>query len=209
MAIVETFPVGPLLCNMVIIADPSTLESILIDPGGDADQIIQLIVTRGFLIKQILITHAHLDHFLAVPEVSEHTKAPVFYHGDDRQLWLALPLQCMLLGVPQPSKNLPPPTNTLKHDDTLMIRNGRVIHTPGHTKGSVCFYFPDDQLLCSGDTLFAGGVGRTDLPGGSAEQLVQSIRGKLFELPEPTRVICGHGPETTIATERESNMFVR
>ena len=208
MAIVDVLPVGPLLCNMVIIADPETREAVLVDPGGDPERIIERVTSTGVTVKQILITHAHLDHFLAAPEVAKHTGAPVYYHAEDRQLWLALPLQCMLLGVPQPGRPVPPPDNTFSDGDTVAVRGGRVLYTPGHTKGSVCFYFERDRLLCSGDTLFAGGIGRTDLPGGSHELILSSLKDKLLVLPDDTRVICGHGPETTIGVEKTTNPFL-
>ncbi|CAG9336303.1 unnamed protein product [Blepharisma stoltei] len=207
MAIVETLPVGPLQCNMVIIADPVTLEAVLIDPGGDADQIIQLIDSRGFKIKQIIITHGHVDHILAAPEIEKHTGAPVYYNANDRNLWLSISLQCLFLGVQAPKK-CPPPKNNLEDGDILQVRNGRVIHTPGHTQGSLCFYFEADKLVCTGDTLFMSGVGRTDLPGGNMQQLMQSLHEKVMTLPDDTRVIPGHGPETTIGDEKSSNPFL-
>ena len=207
MAIVVTRPVGMLGCNMSIIADPSTLEAVLVDPGGDADDIIHLIRSHGFKIVQIIITHAHFDHILACNELEAFTKAPVYFNNEDRKLWLSLPLQCMFVGISNPP-HIKPPKNLLNHNDTLAIRGGKVLHTPGHTQGSVCFYFENDKLLCSGDTLFAGSIGRTDLPGGSTEAIMKSIREIILILPDDTRVITGHGEETTIGRERTSNPFI-
>ena len=209
MAIVEVLAVGPLGCNMVIIADPETMEAVLVDPGGDPERIISLINSKGYIVKQILITHAHLDHILATAEVKEHTSAPVFYHEGDRQLWLSLPLQCMFLGLPSPNKTLKPPENILQDGQELLVRGGRCLYTPGHTQGSCCFYFPNDSVLVSGDTLFCGSIGRTDLPGGSYEQIMESLRSKILNLPDDTRVITGHGEETTIGSEKAQNPFLK
>lgn len=207
MAIVVTEAVGVLGCNMSIIADPETMDAVLVDPGGDPDLIIDTIKTRGFRIIRILITHAHLDHILACNEVEKFTGAQIYYHPNDRKLWLTLPLQCRFLGITN-APYIKPPKNLLAHNDVIPFRNGRVLHTPGHTEGSVCFYFEEDKLLCSGDTLFAGGVGRTDLPGGSMEKLAYSIKNILLVLPEDTRVIPGHGEETTIGKEKNTNPII-
>ena len=206
-AIVITRPVGMLGCNMSIIADPKSKEAVLVDPGGDPDDIIAIITTQGFKIKQILITHAHFDHILACNELEKFTGAEVFYNPSDRQLWLSLPLQCMFVGISNPPR-IKPPTNCLADGDLLQIRNGRVLHTPGHTQGSICFYFEQDKLLCTGDTLFAGSVGRTDLPGGNTQQLMASLRDKILVLPDDTRCITGHGEETTIGKEKRENPFL-
>lgn len=207
MAIVVTRPVGMLGCNMSIIADPTTLEAVLVDPGGDPEDIIHLISTNQFKVVQIVITHAHFDHILACNEIESYTKAPVYFNNEDRSLWLSLSLQCMFVGIPNPPY-IKPPKNHLKHGDSLAIRDGKVLHTPGHTKGSICFYFEQDKLLCSGDTLFAGGIGRTDLPGGSHEEIQRSLVNILMVLPEETRVIPGHGEETTIGQEKSNNPFI-
>ena len=207
MAIVVTRPVGMLGCNMSIIADPNSLEAVLVDPGGDPDDIIHIISTRGFKVVQIVITHAHFDHILACNELESFTKAPIYYNPGDRQLWLSLGLQCMFVGIPNASR-IKPPTNTLAHGDDLKVRNGKVLHTPGHTQGSLCFYFEQDKLICTGDTLFAGSIGRTDLPGGNPAQILQSLKEIVMVLPEDTRVIPGHGEETTIGKEKIQNPYV-
>ena len=208
MALVRTMPVGPLGCNMVLIADPVTLDAVLVDPGGDSEDIIQLLRETGAKVKQIVITHAHVDHILAAEQMRIHTGATVMYNENDRQLWLSLPLQCVFLGVPQPKSRVGLPDAVLHDGDHLAVREGLVLHTPGHTMGSTCFYFPQDNLLCSGDTLFREGVGRTDLPGGSPLQLMNSIRDKLLVLPDATRVVTGHGEETTIGYERYNNPYL-
>lgn len=209
MALVFTRSVGPLGCNMVIIADPITRDALLVDPGGDAADIISIIETHSLKVVQILITHAHLDHILASDEMRKYTGAECWFHAADKKLWLSVPLQCMFMGVPQPSKPMKVPEHNLEDGDTLQVRNGVTLFTPGHTQGSLCFYFPDDKLVCTGDTLFAGSVGRTDLPGGNSNSLMASIRQKLLILPNDTRVLPGHGPETTIGNEKLSNPFLQ
>mmetsp|Transcript_7725 Transcript_7725/g.14624 ORF Transcript_7725/g.14624 Transcript_7725/m.14624 type:complete len:212 (+) Transcript_7725:6394-7029(+) len=207
MALVDTLVVGPLGCNLTIIADPSSLEAVVVDPGGDIETIWELVTRKGYVVRQILITHAHVDHFLAAEELKELTGAPVCYNPEDQQLWGILPLQCMMLGVQQPKKVIKRPTVNLTDGQELAVRGGRVLFTPGHTKGSVCFYFPDDALLCAGDTLFRLSIGRTDLPGNAANKMQASLQ-ILMKLPSETRVITGHGPETTVGFERLHNPFI-
>ena len=207
MALVITRPVGMLGCNMSIIADPHTKEAVLVDPGGDPDDIIQLITSNEVKIVQIIITHAHFDHILACNEIEAHTKAPIYFHNEDRKLWLTLSLQCTFIGIPN-APYIRPPKNIFNDGDNLPVRGGKVLHTPGHTKGSVCFYFQEDKLLISGDTLFAGGIGRTDLPGGSFDEIQNSLKTMIMVLPDDTRVIPGHGDETTIGRERRTNPFI-
>lgn len=209
-------PVGPLACNMSIVADTSQADrpAILCDPGGDAKQIIQLIDSLKVKIVLIVITHAHFDHFLAAFDVHSHTKAPIALHEDDKMLWSALPFQLSMLGMTQYISKLPSPVPAphqyLKHEQSLPILNGKVYHTPGHSPGSCCFYFPPPvSLLLSGDTLFHQSVGRTDLMGGNSEQLIASIQNILYRLPENTKVIPGHNEETTIGFEMQNNMVVR
>jgi glyoxylase-like metal-dependent hydrolase (beta-lactamase superfamily II) len=208
MALVETLAVGPLGCNMTIIADPNSLEAVVVDPGGDIEAIWELVTRHGLTVKQILITHAHVDHFLAAEELKELTGAPVCYNPEDQQLWGSLPLQCMMLGISQPKKAIKRPTVDLTDGQELAVRGGRVMFTPGHTKGSVCFYFQEDALLCSGDTLFRQSIGRTDFPGNAADKMQSSLQ-LLMTLPLETRVITGHGPETTIGFEKLNNPFLR
>ena len=207
MAIVITRPVGVLGCNMSIIADPETLEAVIIDPGGDAEEIIQIITTHGFNIKQILITHAHFDHILSCNEIEKFTGAPICYNPLDKQLWLSLSLQCMVMGI-KSRPRIKLPNNILSHGDPIPVRNGKVIHTPGHTQGSSCFYFEEDKIVFTGDTLFAGSIGRTDHPGGNFDQIVNSIKNYIFTLPDDTIVVPGHGEETTIGKEKIENQFV-
>jgi glyoxylase-like metal-dependent hydrolase (beta-lactamase superfamily II) len=172
-------------------------------------KIIALIAEMGVRIKQILVTHAHFDHFLAAEEIRKHTGAPVGLCAADNLLWQALPLQCMMLGQPAPKTPVGAPDFDLVDGMTLAVRDGRVIHTPGHSAGSCCFYFPGDALVCTGDTLFRQSVGRTDLMGGDSAALVRSIQQRLYTLPHDTHVIPGHGPTTDIGFEAKHNSVVK
>ncbi len=160
----------------------------------------------GLTIEALIHTHAHLDHILAAGEISKQTGARICLHQDDMFLWDALEQQCALFGVPYTP--VPNPNQWLEHDEELSCLPGNCIHTPGHTPGSMSFYIEQAQLLIAGDTLFLGSVGRTDLPGGNTQQLVNSIQTRLYTLDEATVVIPGHGPNTTLANEMRNNAFV-
>ena len=200
--LIRTLTVGPLSCNCVLLIHPTTKDALLIDPGGDANKIIKLIQDEGANVKQICITHAHFDHYLAAEEVKKYTKAPIALHSADNMLYKALAIQCMMIGYTLPVSTSSNPVSDPEIDlsktssVSLPLFDGRVIHNPGHSPGSCSFYFPSASLLCSGDTLFYGSVGRTDLMGGSSSDLVVSIQEKLYELPSETRVIPGHGEFT-------------
>jgi len=205
----EVRPVGPLQCNMAIIADKTTKHAVLVDPGGDPEVILDLIKTMQVTIDQILVTHAHFDHCLAANRIKEATKAPICINKADEGLWSMLSVQCMMYGVQQPADSFPTPDQWLNDGDKLKILNGRCIHTPGHSPGSMCFYFSSENLLCSGDTLFKSTIGRTDLVGGDPEAIKKSIFQKLFTLPEITKVIPGHGKWTNIRDEKKDNLLVK
>ncbi len=204
----KTFAVPPLSCNCSIIGDSKTRQAVIVDPGGNADRILREVDALGFTIAMILHTHAHFDHFLASGAIQEATQATICLHHDDRQLWDMLDVQCQMFGVPY--NPVPPPDMWLADEEPLAIGNevSTVIHTPGHTPGSLCFYFPQSNLVLSGDTLFRGGIGRTDLWGGDSRAIERSIRDRLYTLDEHTVVVPGHGPETLIGAERQSNAFI-
>jgi len=204
----QTFAVPPLGCNCSILGDSVSKRAIVVDPGGDAARILETVRALGLTVTAVLHTHAHFDHFLASGEIKQATGAPLYLHADDAELWRALEIQCRMFGVP--FSPAPPPDAWLKDDDKIPMDGieGRALHTPGHTPGSLCFWFPGDQLVLAGDTLFRGGIGRTDLWGGDTRAIERSIRGKLYTLPPDTRVIPGHGPETAIGFEREYNPFI-
>ncbi len=205
----RTFAVPPLGCNCSIIGDPSTKEAIVVDPGGAHERILREVETLGLRVTRILHTHAHFDHFLASGEMKKATGATLCLHEDDLELWKILDVQCRLFGVP--FVPVPLPDYWLKDEEKLLVGGleARAVHTPGHTPGSMSFHFPSERLVLAGDTLFRGGIGRTDLWGGDFDEIERSIRERLYSLDEETRVVTGHGPETQIGWERETNPFVR
>lgn len=207
--ILESFPVGLLGCNCTVIGDEASHEALVIDPGGNPERIEEHLVRHDLTVTQILLTHAHIDHIGALAAIKQRTGAPIYLHSDDLALLQAAGQQAAILGLPTPEVVLP--EETLADGQTVGLNTfpATVLHTPGHTQGSVCFYFAAQGLLLAGDTLFAGGIGRTDLPGGSAQQIFTSIRTKLLTLPDATLVVPGHGPTTTIGAERGSNPFLQ
>lgn len=207
MMIRKTFPVPPLGCNCSILGDPITKRAIVVDPGGAHDRILQEVRELGLTVVSILHTHAHFDHFLASGKMKQATGASLCLHRDDQELWDMLEVQCRLFGVPY--EPVPPPDYWLQDEEKIILGGveGVALHTPGHTPGSMSFHFAEEQLVLSGDTLFRGGIGRTDLWGGDYGAIERSIRERLYTLDEATRVITGHGPETQIGFEREHNPF--
>ncbi|WP_263144056.1 MBL fold metallo-hydrolase [Pseudomonas sp. RIT-PI-AD] len=203
----ETFPVGPLQCNCTLIGDPVGKTAIVIDPGGDHQKIVARLAAHGLKLVAIIHTHAHLDHFLASGELKKATGATLHLHKEDRFLWDNLEMQCQMFGVP--FKPVPAPDQWLADDEALACGCGVALHTPGHTPGSMSFWFPEAKLLIAGDTLFRRGVGRTDLWGGDQGALIRSIRQRLYRLDEDATVVAGHGPDTRLGDEMRENPFVR
>ncbi|APR87840.1 putative metal-binding enzyme [Minicystis rosea] len=209
--IVETFPSGPLGCNCSILVDPGTKTGIVIDPGGDFDVIRARLEKHGAKIVSIVHTHTHIDHVGATADLQRWADAPARIHEADRFLYELLPVQAALLGTGLPE------VCDLEGDlrDGTSINAGgltaHVLHTPGHTPGSVSFLVqsPESSVVFTGDTLFRRGIGRTDLWGGDSDLILRSLRGKLLTLDETTRVVAGHGPETTIGEEKRANPFLR
>jgi len=205
----EILPVGPLQCNCSVIGDESTREAMVIDPGDNIDQILGLIKKHNLQVKQIVITHAHIDHVGGAAKLRAATGAPVLLNQNDYALLKMLDVQAAWIRMPNPGK-VEIDSNIGQADSIKAGQiEGQVLHTPGHTEGSVCLYFPAERKLIAGDTLFAGSIGRTDLPGGSYEKLLRSIHEQVLTLPDETLVVPGHGPATTIGEERESNPFLQ
>jgi glyoxylase-like metal-dependent hydrolase (beta-lactamase superfamily II) len=206
---IETFPVGPLQCNCTILGDEATGEAIVIDPGDEVGRIHRRVTELGLKVKQILVTHAHIDHVGGALKLKRLTGAPILLNENDIPLLDMMEMQAGWMGIAPPETA--PPDENLADGLNVGIESlpARVIHTPGHTQGSVCLHFAPMKLLVAGDTLFAGSIGRTDLPGGNSEQIIDSIEARLLALPDETRVLPGHGPMTTIGAERRTNPFLR
>lgn len=204
----EIFPVGPLQCNCSVIGDETTREALVIDPGDDIDDVLVLIRKHNLTVKQIVVTHAHIDHVGGAMKLRAATGAPILLNQNDQPLLKMLDVQATWIGVEDPGKV--EIDHSIAQGDTVRAGSltANVIHTPGHTEGSVCLYFPTEKKLIAGDTLFAGSIGRTDLPGGSMRKIINSLHEKVLTLPDETVVIPGHGALTTIGDERESNPFL-
>lgn len=198
--------VGPLDTNCYLVYCQETLDCVVIDPGAEAERIFPLIVELGLKPVVILNTHGHIDHIGANKDVKDKFNIPLCIHSFDSPLLEKI--QEFELSFFLGAKESPPADRLLKDQDTIRFGKSslRVVHTPGHTRGSVSFL--GDGILFSGDTLFFGGVGRTDLPGGSTKDLEKSIRDKILTLPPETIVLPGHGPLTTVSEEKESNPFL-
>ena len=205
----EILRVGPLQCNCSILGDETSLEAIVVDPGDDIPTILSVLDKHNLTVKQIVITHAHIDHIAGAQRLKRLTGAPILYNQNDLPLVKMMDVQAGWLGIPTPE--VLPPDDTLDDGKRIAIigLTGSILHTPGHTQGSVCLYLPDQTLLLAGDTLFAGSIGRTDLPGGNTKQLIQSVNDRLLTLPDDVTVIPGHGPRTSIGAERDSNPFLQ
>src|SRR5579864_5625572 len=204
----EILPVGPLQCNCSIIGDEVTHEAIVIDPGDDIEDVQALIRKHNLQVKQIVITHAHIDHVGGAMKLRAATGAPILLNQNDYALLKMLDVQAAWIGVPPPAKV--EIDRSITSGDTVSAgsHTAQILHTPGHTEGSICLYFPAEQKLVAGDTLFAGSIGRTDLPGGDMQKIMRSLHNTILSLPDETVVIPGHGEVTTIGAERESNPFL-
>jgi hydroxyacylglutathione hydrolase len=205
----KVFPVGPLQCNCSIIGDEQTHEAMVIDPGDQIEGILEVLRQEKLTLKQIVITHAHIDHVGGAMKLKAATGAPILMNQNDYALLKMLDMQAAWVGMRPPGAV--EVDEGVSQGRVLKIGeiSSNVIHTPGHTEGSICLYFPEEKKLIAGDTLFAGSIGRTDLPGGSMEKIMRSLHSQLMALPDETEVVPGHGPATTIGEERETNPFLQ
>jgi len=205
----RVFPVGPLQCNCSIIGDEQTREAMVIDPGDQIEDILRVLKAENLTLKQIVVTHAHIDHVGGAMKLKAATGAPILMNQKDEVLLKMLDVQASWIGMKPPGAVQV--DEAVGEGRILQVGNlsSTVIHTPGHTEGSICLYFPEQNTLFAGDTLFAGSIGRTDLPGGSFEKIIRSLHNQLLQLPDETQVVPGHGPMTTIGQERESNPFLQ
>jgi glyoxylase-like metal-dependent hydrolase (beta-lactamase superfamily II) len=205
----EILPVGLLQCNCSIFGDEQTREAIVIDPGDQIDDILAILEKHSLRVKAIVITHAHIDHIGGAAKLKAATGAPVHMNRNDAGLYDALDQQAAWLGMPTPQRT---EIDTDAADGAklqLADADFHVLHTPGHTQGSISLWIPLENKLIAGDTLFRDSIGRTDLPGGDYRQILRSIHGQLLALPDTAVVFPGHGSATTIGRERELNPFLQ
>src|SRR5580698_662998 len=205
----EVLPVGMLQCNCSIFGDEQTREAIVVDPGDEIASILAIVARHGLTVKAIVITHAHIDHIGGAQKLKQTTGAPVYMNQNDTELHKMMDVQAAWLGTK------PPETVAIDSDakDGGVLAIGatefHVLHTPGHTQGSISLWIPSKSKLVAGDTLFRDSIGRTDLRGGDGRQILRSIHDKLLPRPEETVVIPGHGSNTTIGREKQFNYFLR
>lgn len=204
----EIFPVGPLQCNCSVIGDETSREAMVIDPGADISRVLDVVEQHGLHVTQILITHGHIDHVGGAMKLKQATGAPILINQNDAPQLQMLDMQASWLGMKAPGVV----SIDASLEDGASVQagavRGTVMHTPGHTEGSTCIYFPAEKKLIAGDTLFAGSIGRTDLPGGNFEKIMRSLHDRVMALPEDVAVIPGHGLATSIGEEKESNPFL-
>ncbi len=200
--------VGAFSENSYVVGCVESGRGVLIDPGGEVPELLRIAAEMGLEIHDIWLTHAHIDHVLGLQEAVEATGAPIWLHPEDRLLYDAVPQQGQAFGFP--IEALPEPDESFESGQRLQLGEHalEVLHVPGHSPGHVAFWFPGSRLLVSGDVLFAGSIGRTDLPGGSYETLMDTIRRVIVPLGDDVRVFSGHGSPTTVGEERASNPFL-
>ena len=206
---INMWTVGPFQTNCYLVFDELTREAVLFDAGMEPELLVQGIGDADVELVSLVNTHGHLDHVAGNQAIKDAFAVPIKIHRDDEALLGAVAMQAQMFGVD--AQNSPPADVFIDENDTVKIGQWEfaIYHTPGHCPGSLSFYQPDHNLCLAGDTLFQGSIGRTDLPGGNFEQLADSIRSKLYTLPDDTVVLAGHMGQTTIGAEKKTNPFVR
>jgi glyoxylase-like metal-dependent hydrolase (beta-lactamase superfamily II) len=205
----EVLPVGMLQCNCSVFGDEQTREAIVVDPGDEIASILAVVARHGLTVKAIVITHAHIDHIGGAQKLKQATGAPVYMNRNDLELQKMMDVQAGWLGMRTPEAVV---IDRDAKDGGVLAMGAtefHVLHTPGHTQGSISLWIPSENKLVAGDTLFRDSIGRTDLPGGDGRQILRSIHEKLLPLPENTVVIPGHGANTTIGREKQFNYFLQ
>jgi hydroxyacylglutathione hydrolase len=204
----KILPVGPLQCNCSVVGDKQMHEAMVIDPGDQVEEILEILRQMKLTLKTIVVTHAHIDHVGGAMKLKAATGAPILLNQNDLALLKMLDIQAAWVGMPAPGPVKV--DESLSDGQSVKVGNieSNVIQTPGHTEGSVCLFFPAEKKLIAGDTLFAGSIGRTDLPGGSYEKIMRSLHSRVMALPDDVQVVPGHGPLTSIGRERETNPFL-
>ncbi|HEV2688956.1 MAG TPA: MBL fold metallo-hydrolase [Bryobacteraceae bacterium] len=205
----EILPIGMLQCNCSIFGDEETREAVVIDPGDEISRILAILAKHRLKVKAIVITHAHIDHIGGAQKLKAVTGAPVYMNANDQELYDHLDVQAGWLGMATPERTEIDVAAREGDSLTLGPAEFHILHTPGHTQGSISLWIPAENKVLAGDTLFRDSIGRTDLPGGDGRQILRSIHEKLMQLPAEAVVVPGHGPNTTIRRERERNPFLR